>query len=131
MARQRKLLLTPKRALLTGGVILVVAAGVAFVSRDSGHHFSNFPAFPVERYLDSSGLFSQEDFRIDGTVDNVLLRSDGGRQLLVSIKPEDSSLVLPILFESGEKPLQRQQRLVMKVHVSANGEIYCTKYDVR
>jgi hypothetical protein len=131
MARRKKSPLTPKNLLIVGAAILVIAAGTAFFSLDSRRQFSNLAAFPVDRYLEASGLFSQEDFRIDGTVDNVLLRSDGGRRFLVSIRPGDSNLLLPVLVESGKKPLQREQRLVMKVHVAANGTVLCTDYDIR
>jgi hypothetical protein len=131
MARRKKSPLNKKNLLLAAAALLVIVAGAAFFSLDSRRQFSNLAAFPVHSYLDSTGLFSQEDFRIDGKVDNVLLRSDGGRRFLVSIRPEDSTLLLPILVESGKKPLQRDQRLVMKVHVAANGGILCTDYDIR
>jgi hypothetical protein len=131
MARRKKSPLNQKNLLLAGAALLVVAVGAAFFSLDSRRQFSNLAAFPADRYLEATGLFSQEDFRIDGTVDNVLLRSDGGRRFLVSIRPDDSNLLLPVLVESAKKPLQRNQRLVMKVHVAGSGEILCMDYDIR
>lgn len=131
MARRKKSPLDRKTLLLLGATILVVTGGALILSLGPSRQFSSLASFPVDRYLETNGLFSQEDFRIDGTVDNVLLRSDGGRRFLVAIRPEDSNLVLPVLVESGKKPLQRDQRLVMKVHVAAGGEILCTEYDIR
>jgi uncharacterized protein (DUF58 family) len=131
MARPKKSRLDKKTLLLAGAAALVIAAGAVFFSLGSSRQFSSLAAFPVERYLESAGLFSQEDFRIDGRVENVLLRSGGGGRFLVSIRPEGSNLLLPVLVESRKKPLQRDQRLVMKVHVAASGGILCTDYDIR
>lgn len=117
--------------LIAGAAAVVIAVGAVFLSIGSSREFAGLAAFPVERYLDTNGLFGQEDYRIDGKVENVLLRSDGGSRFLVSIRPDGSSLLLPVLVESGPKPLQRDQRLVMKVHVAASGEILCTDYDIR
>jgi hypothetical protein len=131
MARKKKSFLDKKNLILAGAAAFVIAAGAVFFSLGTSRQFSNLAAFPVDRYLSGNGLFSQEDFRIDGKVDNVLLRSGGGSSFLVSIRPEDSSLLLPVLVESRKKPLQRDQRLIMKVHVAANGGILCTDYDIR
>jgi hypothetical protein len=131
MARSKNSRIDPKTLTLVGVAALVVVAGALFFSLGSSRAFSGLSAFPVDRYLDSAGIFSQEDFRIDGRVENVLLRSGGGRRFLVSIRPEGSDLILPVLVESKKKPLQRDQRLVMKVHVAANGGILCTDYDIR
>jgi hypothetical protein len=131
MARRKKPVFHSKTLLLVGAAVAVVAIGALVLGLGSSRQFSGLAAFPVDRYLESNGLFSQEDFRIDGKVENVLLRSDGGRRFLVSIRPEDSDLLLPVLVESGKKPLQRDQRLVMKVHIAADGGILCTSYDIR
>ena len=131
MARPKKTLHTKKTLLLAGAAAVVIAAGAAFLSLGTSRAYSHLAAFPVDRYLSSNGLFDQEDFRIDGKIENVLLRSNGGNRFLVSIRPEDSNLLLPVLVESRKKPLQRDQRLVMKVHVAANGGILCTDYDIR
>jgi hypothetical protein len=34
-------------------------------------------------------------------------------------------------MEPGKKPLQRDQRLLLRVHVASNGGIVCTDYIVR
>jgi hypothetical protein len=131
MARRNKPVFNLRILLAAGAALLLVAAGALVLGLGSARQFSGLAAFPVDRYLESNGLFGQEDFRIDGKVENVVLRGDGGRRFLVSIRPDDSDLLLPVVVESGKKPLQRDQRLVMKVHVDASGGILCTHYDIR
>ncbi|MFY8268139.1 MAG: hypothetical protein ACOVLK_01970 [Terrimicrobiaceae bacterium] len=131
MARSKKPFLQKQKLLLAGAALLVVVGGAAFLGLAPSRQFSGLAAFPVEGYLEGNGLFSQEDFLINGTVENVLLRSGGGNRFLVSIRPGDTGQLLPVLVESGKKPIQREQRLVMKVHVAANGGIVCTDYDIR
>ena len=131
MARGKKPILDKNKILLAAGVAALIALGALIFSLGSQGQFSSLSEFPVDRYLDNKGLFSQEDFRIQGTVDNVLLRANGGGHFLVSIRPDESQLLLPVLMEPGKKPLQRDQRLLLRVHVASNGGIVCTDYIVR
>ena len=131
MPRISKPFLNKQKLLITGVALLVVAAGAFYFNSDTSRQFSNLAVFPVENYLENSGVISKEDFLIDGTVDNVVTRDETGRRFLVSVQIGENGLIIPVLVESGKKPIQRGQRLLMAVHVGAKDGIVCTNYEIR
>lgn len=77
-------------------------------------------------------MWSQEDYALEGKVENVLLRSENSQKYLVSFRPKESEFVLPVLFTSGQAgdaPVQREQMLTLRVHLGSSGEVQCTAHD--
>jgi hypothetical protein len=82
--------------------------------------------------LEGSKLWSHEDYAIAGKVENVLLRSEDRRKLLVSVRPEGSDKVLPVVFEQKDNdrlPVQREQQLLLRVTLGPAEEILCTAHE--
>lgn len=131
MARTSKPLLDKQKLLLLASVLIVMAIGTAFFKPGDSRQFSKLAEFPVENYLENNGVISQEDFRIDGTVENVILREGNARRYLVSIQTGKNGFLLPVILESDKKPIQRGQRLLLAVHIGAQGSIVCTDYEIR
>lgn len=131
MPRSSKPFLDKQKILISGAVLVVVAVGAFLFSPNPSRRFSKLAEFPVENYLENNGVMSQEDFLIDGTVENVLLRDGTGRRFLVSMETDRDGLLLPVLVESDKKPIQRGQRLLMQVHIGAHDGIVCTNYEIR
>jgi hypothetical protein len=125
MARHKKPFFNFKMLLFLGTVVLIVAAGVLILRLESAHQFSGLAEFPVERYLENDGLLSQEDFRFQGTIDNIILRSSADDRFLASIRLDKPELILPVLMEIGHKNLQRNQRIILKVNINSRGTIVC------
>lgn len=117
-------------ALLAAFVIL---SGIAvFFVMTRSNPISKLPAFPWQNYLDGGNLWSQEDYALEGKVENVFLRSEDRRKYLASIRPKGSEFLIPVLFESneaGDTPVQREQTLWLKVHLGPSGEVRCTAHD--
>jgi hypothetical protein len=112
------------------GFLLFSGAAVFLIAR-SPDTISHLPEFPVSRYLDGNGLWSEEDYKLAGKVSNVLLRSGDGKTLLVSIKPEASDTFLPIKLDkdSGKKKsIQKDQSITLKVRLDPDGVIVCNEY---
>lgn len=118
-------------ALLAG--LVLVSGAVAFVLLRKPNQFANLPAFPIDSYMEGKALWSHEDYKVEGRVDNVLLRSTSGETLLVSIQPIGSSLRLPVLLErkGGKVPVQREQNLVLKVNLGPASQIQCKEYETK
>jgi len=112
-----------------GALVLLSGAGV-FLAVRTPNAITKLPDFPVTRYMESSGLWSHENYKITGRVDNVLLRSTNSPRILISIKPDGSDTFLPVLLENGnsKKPVQREQKLILEVHLGPLREILCTAY---
>jgi hypothetical protein len=108
----------------------ILLCGVAiFLIFGSGSSLGKLPPFPVQSYMDGGNLWSAEDYALSGKVDNVLLRSDDRSTYLVSIRPNESDFVVPVIFETestGGTPVHREQKLLLKVHLGSSGEIRCT-----
>lgn len=124
----------PKRlalilTLLVG--LLLVTGAMAFILLRKPDAFANLPAFPIDSYMDGKNLWSHEDYKVEGRVDNVILRSPSGEKLLVAIQPTGSDLRLPVLLEKrgGKIPIQREQHLVMKVTLGPSSQIQCSQYE--
>jgi hypothetical protein len=130
MARAKKIQFG-KSYILLSGVCLIGLIGFFTFNFDSSRRFSQLAEFPVENYLQKNGLISQEDFRLEGKVENILLRSDNGKVFLVSIKPANESYLLPVMVDSQKKSIQREQILIMKVHTDSSEVIKCDDYDLK
>ena len=131
MPRNSNSFLNKQKLLIAGAILFLVAVGAVFLKSDATRQFSNLAEFPVENYLENNGVISQEDFLIDVTVENVLLRDGTGRRFLVSVQTGKNGHLIPVLVDSGKKPIQRGQRLLMAVHVGAQEGIVCTNYEIR
>ena len=97
--------------LLVASIFLLASGATAFVLLRKPSAFANLPAFPIDSYLAGRNLLGLEDYKIEGRVDNILLRSATGEKLLVAIQPVGSELRLPIIVEKkgGKSPIQREQ----------------------
>lgn len=110
-------------------VAVVLSGGAIFFFLGNTGSVAKLPSFPIQSYMDGGNLWSDEDYALEGKVENVLLRAEDRRKYLVSIRPKESDFVLPVIFEksdSGGNPVQREQKLLLKVHLGTDGEIRCT-----
>jgi hypothetical protein len=110
---------------------LISLVGFSFIDSDSSRNFSQLSEFPVENYLEKNGIIGQEDFRIEGKVENILRRSNDGKTFLVSIKPKVSDYLLPVILDSQKKSIQREQVLIMRVHADSSEVVRCDYYDLK
>lgn len=120
-----------KNYILISVIGLISLCGFSFFHLGSSQKFSQLSEFPVENYLEKNGIIGREDFRLEGKVENILLRSDNGNSFLVSIKPANSDYLLPVILTSQKKTIQREQILVMKVHADSSEVIKCDDYDLK
>lgn len=104
-----------------------MGAFFAFGKRDS---FSELPQFPIDAYLGGGNLWSYDEYRIKGRVDNVVFRSNISDRIVASVQPSDSKVRLPVLIEPrlGTKSVQLEQELVFKVTLGPAGEILCSDF---
>jgi hypothetical protein len=130
MARAKKLQLG-KNYILFSVIGLIGLGGFSFLHLGSPQKFAQLSEFPVENYLEKNGIIGKEDFRLEGKVENILLRSDNGNTFLLSIKPANSDYLLPVILTSQKKSIQREQILVMKVHADSSEVIKCDDYDLK
>jgi hypothetical protein len=130
MARAKKFQLEKKYILLSV-IGLIGLCGFSFLDLGSSQKFPQLSDFPVENYLEKNGIIGREDFKLEGKVENILLRSDNGKTFLVSIKPANSEYLLPVILASQKKSIQREQILIMKVHSDSNEIIKCDDYDLK
>lgn len=126
----------PKRMRLIFGLLaalLLASAAVAFSLLRKPNQFARLPAFPVDTYMEGKALWNYEDYKVEGRVDNVLLRSTDGKTLLVSIQPVGSSVRLPVLLarNGGKVPVQREQNLLLKVNLGPASQIQCKEYETK
>jgi len=120
--------------LAVGLLALVLAAGAAglvfsLVNRDS-NPFRDLPEFPVTEYRQGDTLWSNSSYLLSGTLDNIILESRDSRKYLVAITAKGESCPLPVIIPAAASkvPLQRQQKLSLKVVVDSSGRIiasYC------
>lgn len=120
-----------KNYILLSVIGLIGLCGFFFLHLGSSQKFPQLSEFPVENYLEKNGIIGREDFRLEGKVENILLRSDNGNSFLVSIKPANSDFLLPVILTSQKKSIQREQILVMKVHADSSEVIKCDDYDLK
>ena len=117
--------------LLVASIFLLASGATAFVLLRKPSAFANLPAFPIDSYLAGRNLLGLEDYKIEGRVDNILLRSATGEKLLVAIQPVGSDLRLPIIVEKkgGKSPIQREQNLVFRVNLGSLSQIRSDLYE--
>jgi hypothetical protein len=130
MARAKKFQLGKNYIFLTV-IGLISLGGFSFLHLGSSQKFPQLSEFPVENYLEKNGIIEREDFRLEGKVENILLRSDNSNTFLVSIKPTNFNYLLPVILTSQKKSIQREQILVMKVHADSSEVIKCDDYDLK
>lgn len=129
MARSNKQNKTFKIALSIGLLLVVIGTGLAFIAAQPSQ-ISKLTNFPVDTYMSGKKDFGEENYKLSGRVDNVLLRSDNREKLLISVQPKGSKVCIPILLaKSNEKvPIQREQKLLFQVSLGKNQEIVATQY---
>ena len=126
---------TPKHLLKATtllGVLILLSGITVFLATKHSNPIAKLPPFPLQSYMDGGNLWSHEDYSLQGKVENVFLRSDDRTKYLAAIRPEGSELLVPVLFESdtaGATPVQREQALLLEVHLGPSGEILCTAHD--
>lgn len=132
MSRRNPLAKTAlKGAAVMAAVILLSGVVLLFLVKHSNPVAGLHP-FPLDSYMEGGSLWGQEEYALEGKVENVLLCSDNRKKFLVSIRPKDSELILPVVLEAkfgGGTPVQREQQLVMRVHVDSSAKIQCTAHD--
>jgi hypothetical protein len=119
--------ITPNLAV--GFVALVLTVGVAgFAVRLNNRNstpFRNLPEFPVAEYRQGDSLWSNSSYRLCGTLDNIILQSKNSQNYLVAITAKGASFPLPVIIpaRASKVPLQRQQKLSLKVAIDSSGMI--------
>jgi hypothetical protein len=132
MARKRTNLIKVG-GILAGFFTVLAAAGVALFFFLKDDTFSELPSFPVDSYLGGGNLWSYDDYRISGRVDNVIYRSRASNRTVASIQPLDSKVRLPVVIEPepGAKGVQIEQVLELKVTLGPDGELLCREFKTR
>lgn len=126
MARQPK---KNNYLFLLGGVVAFVVASLLTLGLAkkpfSKNDFSKCVAFPVESYLEGEALWSNTDYVIAGTFQNILLKQKSSDCTLCSVVTEDKKIPLPVIFtpSAAKTPLQREQKIKVLVRVEDNGRI--------
>lgn len=130
MARNKKTASKTLGIIVVIVVLVALSGGGAFFLLNNGNGLSKLPAFPVEKYLDGGNLWGYEEYKLEGTVDNVLQRSRNKDTILASIQPDNSKRRLPVIIQKSEgmKPVLREQKLILKVTLGDSHEIYCKEY---
>jgi len=113
--------------------LLAISGGLTFFLLRKSNAFANLPAFPLDSYMEGGKLWSHEDYRLAGRVDNVIMRSSSGEKLLVVLQPEKSELRIPVVLDksAGKIPVQREQNLVLKVDLGPTAQIQSKYYETR
>jgi hypothetical protein len=95
--------------------------------------FSELQPFPVDSYLGGGNLWSYDEYRISGRVDNVIYRSRASNRTVASIQPLDSKVRLPVVIEPepGAKGVQIEQVLDLKITLGPAGELLCREFKTR
>lgn len=123
-----------KVAAIGGGIVflVLVAVGLFFVlgNRDI---YGKLPPFPVDSYLGGGNLWSYDEYKINGRIDNVIYRSRNTERVVASVQPLESKVRLPIVIElkPGTKGVQIEQVLDLKVILGPKGEILCREFRAR
>jgi|GEM_PF-2111632 len=135
MARKRKS--SSRLAPIIGIVVVVIAltgGGLVFFLRMQ-NQLSRLPTFPTETYLTGENLWSLEDqeFKIEGRVDKVIMPSEDRKTTLVSVQPDGSKRRIPLLIsdEAGKKTILPEQDLLFKVQLGSALEVLCSEYVTR
>jgi hypothetical protein len=112
---------------------LALTGGATYFLLHKSNAFANLPAFPLDTYMEGAKLWSHEDYKLEGRVDNVIMRSQAGDKLLVVVQPEKSELRVPVVLDKsgGKIPVQREQHLVLKVELGPAAQILSKYYETR
>ncbi len=111
-----------------GAVLVIAVAAFAFKK----NNFDRYPSFPIENYLEGDSSWSDSDYVIKGIFQNILVKQDGDC-MLCSITTGDHKVQLPVIFKTGasKRPLQREQRIQVKVKVRDDGGIVASDYIIQ
>jgi hypothetical protein len=115
--------------LIAGAGIAVIIALVSFLGFSkkafSKGEFNKCAAFPVDSYLDGDTVWSNADYVIEGTFQNILLKQQSSDSTLCSVVTDDKKIPLPVIFTltATKNPLMREQRIKVKVRVEDDGRI--------
>ncbi len=118
---------------ITGaGIVAIIAIGSFFGFSKKAFSKSDFnkcAAFPLDSYLEGDALWSNADYVIEGTFQNILLKQGSSECTLCSILTEDKKIPLPVIFtsEATKSPLQREQKIKVKVRVEDDGRIIASE----
>jgi hypothetical protein len=130
MARQPK---KNTHLFIAGAGIITIIAMLSFLGFSkkafSKSDFNKCTAFPVDSYLDGDALWSNADYVIEGTFQNILLKQSSSESTLCSILTEEKKIPLPVIFttEATKSPLQREQKIKVKVRVEDDGRIIASE----
>ena len=124
--------------------LIVVGAGIAiFIGVVSFLGFSKMAftkgefnkcaVFPIDSYLDGDAVWSNTDYVIEGSFQNILLKQRSSDSTLCSVVTEEKKIPLPIIFTptATKAPLMREQRIKVKVRVEDDGRIIASDCMVR
>jgi hypothetical protein len=117
-------------AIVGGLVAILLAAGGIFFFFGKNDAYADLPPFPVDSYLGGGNLWSYDEYRIKGRVDNVIYRSRTSDRIVASVQPLDSKVRLPVVIEPKleGKGVQIEQMLELKVTLGPDGEIVCREF---
>jgi hypothetical protein len=126
MARQPKK--TSSLFIAGAGITLIISlVSVLVFSKQafSKGDFNKCAAFPVDSYLEGDAVWSNTDYVIEGTFQNILLKQRSSDSTLCSVVTGEKKIPLPIIFTSAatKAPLLREQRIKVKVRVEDDGRI--------
>jgi len=126
MARQNKNINYRFLSVAGLAVVLFLVFGISLSKKAfSKVDWSKYPEFPVESYLDGDTLWSNTDYVLEGTFQNILLQQQGSDRVLCSVITDNKKIPLPVIFNpsSVKTPLQRQQKIRAMVRVDDDGRI--------
>ena len=106
-------------------LLVAGAGGFAFSNANRNSHFRNLPEFPVAEYRQGDPLWDNSAYLLRGTLDNIILESKNCKNRLVAITANGTASPLPVIVpaKAAKSPLQRQQKLSLKVKVDSTGRI--------
>lgn len=110
-------------------LLVAGAGGVAFRNSNRSNTFQNLAEFPVAEYRQGDPLWSNSSYCLSGTIDNIIMESKNRKNYLVVLKTNDTGALLPVIIPVTvpKSPLQRQQKLALKVTVEASGRILASE----
>ena len=117
----------PKLAIGLLALILVAGAGgyAVILTARRNVPFRNLPEFPLAEYRQGDPVWNNSSYILSGTLDNIILESKDRKRYLVAITTKGSGAPLPVVIPARvpKSPLQRQQKLSLKVTVDSSGRI--------
>lgn len=123
MARKPK----NKSLLISGAVVffILIISSFLFSSAIFKDNFSKLPAFPTDSYLDGDPLWGKCEYLIKGEFQNILIQPTSKNTVLCSILNGDKKIPIPVIIpeKATKQPLQREQKVKLKVIVQEDGRI--------